>query len=88
MRDMMWRIIGSGALLWGAIAVGTGASVGGAVAGLMGGAIAPMLGCIGCGAAGLMAVWGGYTLAAFLWTQTAFAATTACIGVCAAALAF
>jgi hypothetical protein len=56
------------------------------VAGLIGGGLTASLGCVVCAGAGVYALLSGAGLAAILWTETAFAAGTACIGVCAAAL--
>ena len=73
------------------LAVAVAGSVGAAdapVARLVGAGLGTVLGCIGCGAAGLYAVFSGVSLATILWSEAAFAAGTACIGVCAAALSF
>ncbi|MDP2958380.1 MAG: hypothetical protein Q8N53_18270 [Longimicrobiales bacterium] len=86
MKATKSSIVWAGAVLLGAALLLPAGAAGSPVAELVGGGLGSALGCIGCGAAGLLAVWAGATLASILWSRAVFAASAACIGVCAAAL--
>lgn len=86
MKATKLSIVWVGAVLLGAALALPAGAAGSPVPELAGGGLGAVLGCIGCGAAGLMAVWAGATLATILWSKAAFAAGAACIGVCASAL--
>lgn len=88
MRKTIEGMAWAGALALAVAVAGPVGAAGAPVAGLVGAGLGTVLGCIGCGAAGVYAVFSGVSLATILWSEAAFAAGTACIGVCAAALSF
>ncbi|HSG09744.1 MAG TPA: hypothetical protein VLA36_15385 [Longimicrobiales bacterium] len=83
-HGMAW----AGALILAIAAAGPIGVAGAPLDRLVGAGLGTVLGCVGCGAAGVYAVLSGVSLATILWSEAAFAAGTACIGVCAAALSF
>ena len=88
MRRSIGRTAWLGAILAGVAAAVPAGAGGTPLAALVGSGLGTVLGCVGCGAAGLYALFSGASLTTILWSEAAFAASTACIGICAAALSF
>lgn len=71
-----------------AVSAAAGGAAGAPVGELTGAGIGTVLACLGCASLGLEALISGVSLTVLLWSQGVFAATSACLGVCAAALAY